>query len=260
MTVDGDSSIGHARRPPARGCGVPKRARRLAAVAAAAGLALLDAGSAGATPPQSATARAGAVGDPRPPERPLEASLAVGYAQAFGGIGGSLPKLEELGRAGAAAQLGFAVRLFPALALGGYAYGAQFKHGDGVDPSSSVTSAAIGAQADVHLCPDRRWDPWISLGVGYRGYWINAIQGMTSLAGMDLARARIGVDFHAADEVAVTPVLGVDLSEFFGESIGGGDGYHAIDSPRVNATVFAGVMARFELASKTPPASQVVSR
>jgi hypothetical protein len=98
------------------------------------------------------------------------------------------------------------------------------------------------------------WDPWVSLGTGWRGYWIHANQNETSMHGWEIAKVELGVDYRIAPTVAISPVVGADLSTFFTESTPQSNGYQNLSSPSVNTFVFA----RF--CSRAGPARAFVGR
>src|SRR5207237_4036085 len=125
------------------------------------------------------------------------------------------PSFTDLAQAGGRLQVGVGYRLMPQLTLGVYGSGAMFGRGDSVDSSSKLYTASAGVQADWHFLPSgSELDPWVSLGTGWRGYWVNADQGTTSLHGLELAKLQVGVDYRIAPAVAIAPVIGADLSTF----------------------------------------------
>jgi hypothetical protein len=130
-----------------------------------------------------------------------------------------------------------------------------------VDNSSNLYSAAAGAQADWHFLPAaHQLDPWVSLGTGWRGYWINTDQGTTALHGLELAKLQLGVDYRVARTVALSPVVGADLSMFLTESNPVSQGFSNITDPKVNTFVFAGLMGRFDIPVGSDESSRVAAR
>ena len=178
----------------------------------------------------------------------VELTVGTGYAQGFGDIASGQPALKDLGSAGGALQLGVGYRLIPQLTLGVYGSGAVFGRGDQVDGSASLYSATAGVQVDWHFLPAaHEWDPWVSMGTGWRGYWIHADQGDTAMHGMELAKLQVGVDYRIARTISVSPVIGADLSMFFTESTPQSNGFANLSSPNVNTFVFGGVIGRFDI-------------
>lgn len=188
----------------------------------------------------------------------IEISLGTGYAQAFGKVGNGIPQLNDVGQAGGALQVAVGYRVLPQLTLGVYGSGSAFSRGDLSDSSTNMYSASAGVQADWHFLPSgERFDPWVGVGAGWRGYWLHSdsvvpgrlVAGTTSLQGLQLAKLQLGVDYRVAPAIAISPVIGADLSMFLTESPAGANGYSNIDSPQVNTFVFAGLLGRFDIAT-----------
>jgi hypothetical protein len=191
----------------------------------------------------------------------LELTIGTGYAQGFGDIGANRPNLVDIGQPGGAVQVGVGYRVIPELTLGIYGAGSMFSRGDQVDNSTNLYSAAAGVQADWHFLPSgHEFDPWVSLGTGWRGYWIHGDQGTTSLQGLELAKLQLGVDYRVARAVAVSPVIGADLSMFLSESTPVSQSFSNITDPKVNTFVFAGLMGRFDIPVGSESSSQVAAR
>jgi hypothetical protein len=101
----------------------------------------------------------------------------------------------------------------------------------------------------LHFLPgDHALDPWISLAGGWRGYWIDANSGNTSIQGMEIAKLQVGVDYRILQAISISPVVGIDLSSFFTQSTPETNRYTNIPSPEVNTFLFVGMMGRFDLA------------
>src|SRR6185312_15295592 len=96
-----------------------------------------------------------------------------------------------------------------------------------------------GVAADWHFQPSAHaFDPWVSLGIGWRGYWINGNVGITSQQGLELAKLQVGVDYRVDRVVALSSVIGADLSMFLTESTPGFQSFSNITDPQVNTFVF----------------------
>ena len=193
--------------------------------------------------------------------RAVELTIGTGYAQGFGSVGSGQPTLQDQGAAGGALQIGVGVRVIPQLTLGVYGSGAMFGRADTVESSANIYSATAGIQADWHFLPAGHvWDPWVSLGTGWRGYWVHTDpQGTTSLQGMELAKFQLGVDYRIAPTVSISPVIGADLSTFFTESTPQSNGFSNLSSPEINTFIFGGVMGRFDIPTQATDRS-VASR
>lgn len=109
-------------------------------------------------------------------------------------------------------------------------------------------SATAGVQAIAHLRPDRSVDPWVSLGTGWKGLWINPAQGKsTSLQGVELARVQLGVDYRVNRDVAIAPVVGGSLDMFLQQNSPMTSGYTDLQTKKANFTGFAGLAGRFDV-------------
>jgi hypothetical protein len=181
--------------------------------------------------------------------RAVELTIGTGYAQGLGNVATRQAKLTDVGTAGGAVEGSVGYRLIPPLTLGVYGSGAMFGRGDQVDSSANLYSATAGVQADWHFLPSAHdLDPWVSLGSGWRGYWIHADQGTTSIQGLEMAKLRLGVDYRISPAVAISPVIGADLSLFLSQSNPASNGsFSNISSPNVNTFVFAGLLGRFDV-------------
>jgi hypothetical protein len=180
--------------------------------------------------------------------RNLELTVGTGYSQGFGNVGDNQPKLTDVATAGGAVQAGVAYRIIPQLSLGVYGSGEMFGRGDHVDMSTKVYAATAGVEAAWHFIPAAsELDPWVSLGSGWRGQWLHADQGDTSTQGWQIAKLQVGLDYRIDKQVAIAPVVGVDVTTFFTQSQPGSGGYQNIESPKANAFVFAGVQGRFDM-------------
>lgn len=223
---------------------------------------LMSAGVANADQPKDALSTNESKSESLPSvERSVELTVATGYAQAFGNVASSQPTLTDVGQAGGAVQIGAGYRLIPQLTLGAYGTGAMFSRGDVVDGSSKLYSATAGVQADWHFIPSgSEFDPWVSLGTGWRGYWVSADQGTTSLHGLELAKLQVGVDYRVAPSVAISPVVGADLSMFLTQATPSSNGFQSVSSPNVNTFVFAGLQGRFDIPTGSSAGKQVAAR
>jgi hypothetical protein len=222
---------------------------------------LLVVGAASAQEQPKDEAKEGTVGQKlAPATHTVELTIGTGYEQAFGKVTSAQPSLTDIGGAGGALQVGVGYRVIPRLTLGAYGSGSMFSRGDQVDPTASLYSAAAGFQADWHFLPGGSvLDPWISLGGGWRGYWVSGNSGTTSIQGMELAKLQLGVDYRVAQSVSVSPVVGVDLSTFFTQQTPETNRFTNITSPEVNTFLFLGMMGRFDIPTGTR-ATQVASR
>jgi outer membrane protein W len=183
-----------------------------------------------------------------PVKNALELTVASGYAQGFGDVGSNRPSLGDAAKAGGALQLGVGYRLIPQLTLGAYGTGSIYERGGQVSDAAKLYSATAGVQADWHFLPGgHQFDPFVTLGTGWRGFWIKEDQGTTSLQGLEIAKLQLGVDYRMDRAIAISPLIGVDLSTFLSQDTSSSDSFHKIDSPKVDSFIFAGLQGRFDI-------------
>jgi hypothetical protein len=181
----------------------------------------------------------------------VEIGVATGYSQGGGKLGSTMSNLEDVAGPGAAVEVDLGYRIIPNLSVGAYGTFAQYQHGDLINDSTNVYGATAGVQATLHLRPDRSIDPFVSLGTGWRGLWMNPDQGkVTSLQGFELARLQIGADYRVSKDIAIAPVIGGSLSMFVSQDSPMTTDYTEIQDKKVNFTGFAGLAGRFDLGGR----------
>jgi len=208
-----------------------------------------------AQPPASETSDATA-----PMKNAVELTIGTGYTQGFGNVATNQPKLSDVAKAGGIVQGGVRYRIIPQLTLGVYGSWGMFGRGDQADPTGHEYTSTAGVQADWHFLPGgSEFDPWVSLGSGWRGYWMTADRGTTAMHGMEIAKLQVGLDYRIDQHVAISPVIGADLSTFFSQSTPDTQAFRNLSSPDVNTFVFAGLQGRFDIPTGTD-SSRVASR
>ncbi len=183
---------------------------------------------------------------PPPPANSLELSFALGYGQGFGSVASRVPSLAELGGIGVTVAVEAGWRIDPRFLVGAYGELGAFDYGTLYD-STSAKSVAAGVQAQYHLAPGRRYDPWCAVGVGWRGYWASRESGTQELQGLDLARLRFGVDFRVSPGATAGPVVGLTLTQFLSEKRPGTDVWVDTADRKISTVVFGGFGGRFDL-------------
>jgi hypothetical protein len=178
----------------------------------------------------------------------FEIAVGTGYTQGGGKLGGSMGSLEDVSGPGGAVELDVGYRVVPELTVGAYGTFSKYQHGDRIDSNTDVLGATAGLQAAWHFRPDASIDPWVSLGTGWKGLWLNPQSGkVTSLQGFELARLQIGADYRVSKDIAIAPVIGGSLSMFVSEDSPMTTDYTEIKDKKVNFTGFAGLSGRFDL-------------
>jgi outer membrane protein W len=180
------------------------------------------------------------------PSRAFELTLSAGFAQGFGDVS-KAAHISDFARDGGSLQLGLGYRLNPRLMVGLYAEGTGYDHGDLSSKDARVVGASAGVQVQWHFRPFRKVDPWLSAGVGWRGYWETENDSVTrSLQGVDSLRLQAGVDYRLAPKISISPVFGLSIARFFAEKHPGQSYFREIDSPQPGVFLFAGAMGRFD--------------
>jgi hypothetical protein len=178
----------------------------------------------------------------------FEVGVATGYTQGGGKLGGNMGSLEDVSGPGGAVEVDLGYRLLPHLSLGAYGTFSKYEHGDSIDSNTDVLSATAGIQAVAHIRPDRSIDPWVSLGTGWKGLWLDPSSGKTtSLQGLELARLQLGVDYRVSKDVSIAPVIGGSLGLFISQDSPMTTDLTEISDKKVNFTGFAGLAGRFDI-------------
>jgi hypothetical protein len=185
------------------------------------------------------------------PANALEIGIATGYTQGVGPIGGNSQHVEDVARAGGAAELDAMYRINPMFAVGAYGSFSKYATGDALNSHADVLGASAGIQAAAHLRPERSVDPWASIGAGWRGLWLSPDTGKnTALQGLELARLQIGVDYRVSEDVSISPVVGGSLNMYLSEDSPMTTKYTEISDKKVNFMGFAGLAGRFVIGGK----------
>lgn len=121
--------------------------------------------------------------------------------------------------------------------LGGYFQYLSFGTPDEC-PACDPNSFGFGAFARYHLVQGVRFDPWASLGVGYRSF----DAGSTTYSGIDWMRLSLGGDWYALSQLGFGPYIELDLGTFTNRPSG--------TNAAVYATFAAGLHVVFDLPGK----------
>jgi hypothetical protein len=187
------------------------------------------------------------------PDRAFELNLSTAYNQGWGDLTDSTSnagiafgrKVQDVAGAGIAFEVDLGFRSAPRFSAG--LYGTVTLFTNQIDsPGIEVRSLTAGVQGTWYSLPFRALSPWLTLGTGYRAFWIIPdIGGNTLRQGWEAARLQIGTDFRLSKEVAVAPFVGGDLNIVFTETLPGGAS-RSPTGPPVFFTFTAGILARFD--------------
>ena len=181
------------------------------------------------------------------PSKAFEITVGTGYSQGGGEVGGGLAHLEDISGPGGAFELELGYRINPTWLVGAYGSFSAYDHAD-LEDGTNVLGATAGIFGAAHLRPNRSVDPWVSLGTGWKGLWLDPDRGdTTSLQGFELARLRLGVDYRINKNTSISPEIGGSMDMFVSQDSPMTSGYSEINDKKVNFTGFAGVAGRFDI-------------
>jgi hypothetical protein len=177
----------------------------------------------------------------------FEIGLGLGYLQGFGRVGANVPSLSDTGRAGTSLELDLGWRINPHFLVGVYSSGAWLSKGRAAGNAHNNWSASAGIQGNYHILPGASLDPWIGLGAGWRGYFVNHASGRDARHGIDFARVQVGVDVPVTSGVSISPFVGVATTLFFSQRLANEPSFSAIQNRKVGVFLSAGLLGRFDL-------------
>jgi hypothetical protein len=180
----------------------------------------------------------------RAPDNAYEFSINSGYTQGFGNLAGGR-SVGSVADAGFAAGLDYNFRVGPVWAIG---LSGQYQEFSTNQLARDARGAAFGVNAQFHMAPYNRVDPWVSLGGGYRMLWdVPAGPGNNTLYhGFEVAKLQLGLDVRASKDVAIGPMIGGGLNYFMWRNPQGAVGNLELADKRISTTVFAGIQGRFD--------------
>jgi hypothetical protein len=116
-----------------------------------------------------------------------------------------------------------------------------YTDGDGCGSSCSGRAFTIGPFVRYHLSQGLRFDPWLSLGGGYRQVSFDDLAGKRqSFSGLEWLRFELGGDYYAFSGFAFGPYGGLGLSSFSKRPSNAGDA-------RVNTELSVGLRFMLDL-------------
>jgi hypothetical protein len=116
---------------------------------------------------------------------------------------------------GFAAHLDAGIGLSRYVAIGLYGTFAGYTSGDNCGSSCSGKALSIGPFVRYHLSQGLRFDPWLSLGGGYRQLSFEKEGGpRQKFTGLEWLRLELGADYYAFSGLAVGPYGALGLSSY----------------------------------------------
>jgi len=177
----------------------------------------------------------------------FEVGLGFGYLQGFGNVGANVPSLTDTGSAGTSLDLNLGWRIDPHFLVGVYGSGAWLSTGNAPGNAHNNWSAGAGIQGNYHILPGTSLDPWVGLGAGWRGYFVNRPTGTDARHGIDFARVQVGVDVPVTSNVAISPFVGAATTIFLTQQLANETSFSTIQDRQVGVFINAGVMGRFDI-------------
>jgi hypothetical protein len=215
---------------------------------------LVSAPLAAATPPAAATAEPSDPAlapdsDAGPEPIPAAVDTLGGHLLLAAGPLGSVPFARLDGRTDfsdvAGVGVGIAgdagIGLARSLAIGGWFEYVAFGSPSGCS-ACDATSLAVGPYVRYHLVQGTRFDPRISLGLGYRSLRATSLTGARRYGGIDWLKLELGGDWYALSQVGVGPFAELTFGTFTDRPGGNGG--------RVYGTFNFGVRLLFDVQGK----------
>lgn len=184
---------------------------------------------------------------PRGLHSAFELGIGVGLSQGVGDVGRGMPSLTDSGGAGAGFELDLGWRIDPHFLVGVYGTTAWFSTGDLAGNAFNIWSTTAGVQGNYHFLPGEGLDPWVGVGAGWRGYWVNRPEGRDSRHGIDLARVQVGVDLPVVPGITVSPFVGASATLFLIQQLASETSFSDIRDRKVSVFLDAGLLGRFDV-------------
>jgi hypothetical protein len=177
----------------------------------------------------------------------FETAVAFGYNQGVGDVGTGVHSLTDMGGPGVSGELDLGWRINPSWLIGAYGTVAWLSTGSASGDANNNWTTTAGLQGNFHFLPGEGFDPWIGLGAGWRGYFVNRPVGSDIRHGIDVARLQVGLDIPVTKGVAISPFAGATAALLLTQKLAQDTSFSNISNPNVNLFLNAGVMGRFDL-------------
>jgi hypothetical protein len=189
------------------------------------------------------------------PKEAFELKVGTGYTQGFGNIAPGTT-VHDVAGPGIGVNVDADYRMDPHWSVGLQGEYQEFTNSD-IDTSARGLAGNIGAT--YHAIPHMRGDPWFRLGTGYRLLWqVNPPAAPTTLMhGFELGKATIGYDLRVTPDVALAPLVGIDLNLFVWQNQNSVN--TQLSTAQVGSFVFAGLQGRFDMGGRRTGAVVVAS-
>lgn len=187
--------------------------------------------------------------EPKSPALPRAADLlgahvllgaAVGPAWSIGRLGSSLGSARGLGTGlGGRADVGVGVSR--SVVIGAWGSFAGYSDGDSCGNSCSGRAFALGPFVRYHLSQGLRFDPWLTLGAGYRQLSFDTdMSPRQKFRGLEWLHFELGADYYLFSGLGLGPYAALSLSSYATRPKGAGDA-------AVNTELSTGIRFLFDL-------------
>jgi hypothetical protein len=164
---------------------------------------------------------------------------AVGPAWSLGKLGSSLAAVRGLGT-GLSFQADAGFGLSRTVVLGAWGSFAKYGDGDRCAGACSGQAFAVGPFVRYHLSQGLRFDPWFTLGAGYRQVTFDDQGAQQKFSGPEWLHFQLGADYYVFSGLGFGPYAALDLSSYTTRPSGSGNA-------AVNTELSVGVRLLFDL-------------
>jgi hypothetical protein len=183
----------------------------------------------------------------------LEFGIAFGYIQGVGDVGNGVRSLTDSGGPGVSGELDLGWRVDPNWLVGVYGTTGWLSRGDAAGNAHNNWTTSAGIQAGYHFLPGESVDPWITLGTGWRAYYVNGPEGRDARHGWEFARLQVGLDLPTLQPgISFAPFIGASSTVFLTQELAQEPAFSDIQNRKVNFFFNAGLMGRFDVVGSNP--------
>jgi hypothetical protein len=155
--------------------------------------------------------------------------------------------LTDSGGPGISGEVDLGWRISPSWLVGAYGTTGWLSTGDAPGNARNNWTTSAGIQGTYHFLPGESLDPWITLGTGWRAYFVNRPEGRDARHGWEFARLQVGVDLPVQPGITVALYLGASTTVFLTQALAQETSFSDIQHRKVNVFLNAGVMGRFDV-------------
>jgi len=182
----------------------------------------------------------------------FEIGVAFGYTQGVGDVGDGVRSLTDSGGPGVSGEVDLGWRINPNWLVGLYGTIGWLSTGDSAGNAYNNWTTSAGIQGAYHFMPGESFDPWITLGTGWRAYFVNRPEGRDTRHGIEFARLQVGVDVPVQPGITISPYIGASTTLFLTQELAQDTSFSDIQNRKVNVFLNAGVMGRFDVLGSNP--------